>query len=136
MAVSCANAQYGYQYFGQRSKEPVLFFRQRMAYDLIFNRWVPEEFRNSEEQQRKSRKRPKIHHCKFVNIPLFKVFKGPELVSCSGKYNRRLCSCEKKRTRTFCQCSPGIYRCPECYATHLEEVANAYMMQEPNLAKI
>lgn len=53
MALSGANTQYGYQYFGQREKEPVLIFCQKMGCDLIYNRWVPEDHSATENCKKK-----------------------------------------------------------------------------------
>ena len=136
MATSAANAQYAHQYFGQNKKESVLVFCQKMAYDLIYNKWVPSEHQDHQGKEIRMWKQKKTHHCELLTLPLFKTFSGAEIVSCNGKYNRKRCFCGKIRTRTYCKCTPGVHRCPECYASHCEMVANANYRDEPNLAKI
>ena len=43
LGVSAANSQYAYHYFGGYPKETVLEHCQKLASDLIYNTWVPED---------------------------------------------------------------------------------------------
>ena len=125
MALTAANAQYAYKHFGNRKSEPVLEFRRKLAKDLIYNQWVPEEESDRDFIRTSQRKKAKNDHCELRSLPKFAKFHGKKIVKAGGEYNKWRCSCGKMRTRTYCKCNPGIIYCPQCFATHCLELERA-----------
>jgi hypothetical protein len=99
------------------------FIENRPAVDF------QEEDEGDHQSRKRSCKKPKkMCHCELTTLPKNRAFDAHEptkFVTTTAEYNQRKCVCGKGRTRTYCNCSPGVHRCPECYADHRIEIALA-----------
>ena len=118
LGVTTANAQYGYEYFGQHENESVLQFPQILAKEMIFNKWVPKGASSDSVSTPRRSKRAKVKECELLTLPPKKQFSGFKMVDSNANYNQWKCVCGRYKRQTYCKCSPGFIRCPECYAEH------------------
>ena len=135
LGVSAANCQYAYRHFGDHPKETVLEFRQKLARDLIYNVWVPEDSlrrRSPRKRGRSPSKAPSLTVCALMQIPKNMKFCGSELVDADSLYPKRMCSKCRYKTRTYCRCAPGTHLCKDCFPTHVLRVEKINLKQRPN----
>jgi hypothetical protein len=129
LGVTGVNTQRAYEQFGAHARQSNLEFRRQLAEEMIHNPAVPvvvEEVARQSKQR--SCRRQKQGNCELKTLPRNSAFDAHErtkIVETKTEYNQRKCVCGISRTRTYCNCSPGIHRCPECYASHRIKVAMA-----------
>jgi hypothetical protein len=125
LGVCGVNAQRAFEYFGGHAKQSNLAFRRELSSEMIYNPEVPIEAEDRQSKER-SCKMQKMGHCELTTLQKYCAFDAHDpskIVTSTTEYNQRKCACGKGRTRTYCHCSPGVHRCPECYANHRIEVA-------------
>jgi hypothetical protein len=119
LALSAANSQYAYEYFGNHEHESVIQFRQKMARDLIYNSWVSEDELMDDNRKRSARNMSPGGGCKLIALRAHTKFDGSLVVASESKYPRKLCKCKTVKVRTYCPCSPGVILCDKCFASHV-----------------
>jgi hypothetical protein len=106
---------------------------QKTTLTIIYDvKQVEEDDHQSKERRCKKQKQV---HCELQTLPrkcAFDAHEPTKLVATKTEYNQRKCVCGLARTRTYCKCTPGVHRCPECYADHRIEVAMANGRSELN----
>ena len=78
LGVSCANAQYVYQYSGIHPKESVPEFHKKMAQDLSNNLWMPDSGQSDHLNQQNPWKCKRKDFCQLGNIPPIPSFLAPK----------------------------------------------------------
>jgi hypothetical protein len=132
LGVTGVNTQRAYEYFGLHDKQSNLEFRRELATEMIYNPESPEVEEDHQSKERSCKKQKQVH-CELQTLSRFCAFDAHEktkIVTVKTEYNQRKCVCGMGRTRTYCKCSPGVHRCPECYADHRIEVAMANAASE------
>jgi len=76
LALSVANSQYAYEYFGDHQHESVIQFRQKMAKDLIYNSWIPEDDLMDDNRKRVARNMSPGGGFKLIALRAYANFDG------------------------------------------------------------
>jgi hypothetical protein len=122
LGVTGVNTQRAYEHFGKNARQHNLEFRRELAWEMIYNEWVPKEGEDYLSKER-SCKMAKLSHCQFLTLEKNRAFDAETIVTSRSNYNQRKCVGCPDRVRNYCKCSPGYHRCIECYATHRIEGA-------------
>ena len=98
-------------------------FRRKLAFALIYNRWIVSD--NINERQRRPRS---TKHVITAVPPHTKFFLHGRWV-CSAKNRHHGYVCKKPgcktQVRTFCSCSPGQWLCKSCFSDHLCQIVSS-----------
>jgi len=89
LALSAANSQYAYEYFGDHQHESVIQFRQKMAKDLIYNSWISENELIDDNRKRSASNMSTGGGCKLIALRAYAKFDGSLVVSSESKYPRK-----------------------------------------------
>eukprot|EP00957_Ditylum_brightwellii_P022208 1676001-Ditylum_brightwellii.AAC.1 len=60
---------YAFEFFGQNPQENAIKFHQKLAKNLIYNKWVPKSEQEEEKGKRPVHKKMKIDQCQLVTLP-------------------------------------------------------------------
>jgi hypothetical protein len=134
LGVTGVNTQRAFEHFAGNAKQGNLEFRRELATEMIHNPDVPIGEEDHQSKERSCKKQKQVH-CELQTLPrkcAFDAHEPTKLVATKTEYNQRKCVCGLARTRTYCKCTPGVHRCPECYADHRIEVAMANGRSELN----
>ena len=132
LALSAANCQYAWHWFGGHDEETVLKFRKQMAHDLIFNDWVPADTKIRTSGRKRRRTLPMTTLCSLETLPNYRKFDGYKLVPSVYIYPKRCCLRCGNKCRTYCKCTIGSHLRLGCFPTHISEVLNARSHSRPN----
>ena len=113
-----------YTIWRDQSERPTLHqFRKRLAFALIFNRWIVSE----EVDEKMTRSRTSKHEIRTAPVHAKKYFLGKWDQSAKNRYQSYVCrkvGC-KAQVRTYCSCSPGNWLCKCCFSEHICQVISS-----------
>ena len=119
LAVTEVNVFCAANFFYNAGHTCMLGFRKLFSEALIHNEYLQQE--QQEGQRRSSPRRRSMTAHELLTVPKNKKFRADgTFENCKTPYLQRTCACGN-RVRTYCKCSPGIHRCPECYAIHTRD---------------
>lgn len=123
LAVTEVNCLLCHKYFDKNDELSTLSYRKLLAKELIDNKYYVNDAVDS--VRRSKRKSVNLDH-EHLTLPPFKKFSGMNLIKHSMAYPQFKCiSCQKK-VRRYCRCTPGVFRCVECYASHIRSQDNSH----------
>jgi hypothetical protein len=121
LGICGVNTQCAYEYFAGHAKQSNLAFRRELPCEMIYNPEVPVEAEDHQSKDRSWKNRGEMGHCELTTLQKYCAFDAREptkIVTLTTEYNQRKCVCGKGRAITYYHCSPGVHRCPECYAVN------------------
>jgi hypothetical protein len=134
LGVTGVNMQRAFEHFAGNAKQGNLEFRRELATEMIHNPDVPVKEDDHQSKERRCKKQKQVHR-ESQTLPrkcTFDAHEPTKLVATKIEYNQRKCVCGLARKRIYCKCTPGVRRCPECYADHRIGVVMANSRSELN----